>query len=485
MSVIESRRAVRRMLSVGTILILAGCTAGPNFQRPAATADTRYTTQGEVDLGQGDAAADAQHVAYGAKLAADWWSLFHSRDLDRVVQQAIADNHTLAAARATLAQAGEQVAAGRGRLYPQIDANAGAERELVNLAAFGFKGENPTINLFSLGGNISFDLDLAGGTRRQIENLIALADAQAHQVAAAYLSLSGNVVVQAITIASINAQIAAVTDIIASDERNVSLTQTSFAAGFTTQVDVLAAQSQLANDRTLLPPLRQQLGAARHALAVYVGRAPADWSPPDFQLAELVLPRDVPVSLPSALVHQRPDILVAEQQLHAASAAIGVAEARLYPDINLTAGVEQQALKTGFLFANAYNGWNFGAGLTTPLFHGGTLRAEKRAAEDAYKASLETYQQTVLHAFAQVADQLQALDHDGQELAEQQRALDVAQNALELARASFQDGATGVLNVLEAQRQFQQARLGYVRAQAQRYLDTAELLVATGSGWPA
>ncbi len=237
------------------------------------------------------------------------------------------------------------------------------------------------------------------------------------------------------------------------------------------------------SDRTLLPPLGQQLNAAQHALAILLGKAPADWTPPDFDFAAITLPAELPVSLPSALVRQRPDVMSAEARLHAASAAIGVATAQLYPNITLSAGLNQEAISVVSLFHGASNVWSLGAGLTAPIFHGGALEAQRRGAVDAFNAALDNYEQTVLQAFGQVADVLDALGHDAELLAAERRALAAADRSLALTRQTYAIGSIGILQVLDAQRLAEQARLGYVRAEAQRYLDTAQLFLAMGGGW--
>jgi NodT family efflux transporter outer membrane factor (OMF) lipoprotein len=258
----------------------------------------------------------------------------------------------------------------------------------------------------------------------------------------------------------------------------------SFDAGSVSRVDIVSANSQLASDTTLLPPLRQELSLARHALAIVLGQPPANVALPDFDLAQLELPRQLPLSLPSELAHRRPDILAAEAQLHAATAAVGIANANLYPHIALTAATGQQATDFGHLFDRASNVWSLAGALVAPLFDGGTLRAQQRAAVDAMHASAANYEQTVLVAFGQVADSLQALDHGAEQLDAQGHAQDAARENVDLTRKSYNEGNVGVLQVLDAERLYQQARLGYVRARAQRYLDTAQLFLALGGTGP-
>jgi NodT family efflux transporter outer membrane factor (OMF) lipoprotein len=473
-------------LALGLALVLSGCKLGPNFFSPRSPPDEHYTARGERLPGEASPeteGATPQQVAFGAKVAADWWRLFHSPALDAVVKEALADSPTIAEARATLLQAHELVLAAAGTELPQIDLGSEIARQAVNVAPTGLTRAPIPVSVFAVGPTVSYQLDVFGAIKRQVEAEQALADISEYQLAAADLTLTGNVAMQAITIAGVRAQIAAVEQILDGDRQNLQLVNTAFAAGTASQVDVTTAESQLANDRTLRPPLRQQLSVAMHALAVFVGKSPAEWSPPQFDLAALTLPDDVPVSLPSQLVRQRPDILAAEAQVHQAGALVGVATANLYPNLSITAAVGQQATQLTNFFSGLYNAWNIGLGLTAPIFHGGTLRARKRAAVAAFEAARDAYRQTVIQAFGQVADLLEALAHDAEAVGTQRHAVEVAQQALNLTRLSYQNGNTTLLQVLDNQRQAEQAELGLVRAEAQRLSDTAQLFVALGSGW--
>jgi NodT family efflux transporter outer membrane factor (OMF) lipoprotein len=245
-------------------------------------------------------------------------------------------------------------------------------------------------------------------------------------------------------------------------------------------VQLVAAQSQLASDQTLLPNLHRQQSTARHALAILVGKAPAEWNPPDFALVDFTLPDEIPVSLPSDLVHRRSDILAAEAQLHVASAAIGVATANLYPKIDLAGTVTQQALTPGLLFNSVSNAWSVAANLTQPIFDGGQLSAQRRAAIDNYKSALAIYRQTILNAFGDVADRLQDLSNDADALKAQTAAADRAAESLDLARRAYQAGKSGILDVIDAERRNAQAQLGVAQAKAQRLIDTAQLYLALG-----
>ncbi len=462
--------------AVACLLASACAAVGPNFNPPAAPQAAGYTAAGEALPRQAD---------LGGQIAADWWTLFRSPELDQVVRRALADNQTLAAAQATLAQARDTVAAQPGDLTGQV--TAGVSRQHINLAGFGFTAfPNPTVNLYSVGASVRYDFDLFGGTRRQHESLQAQAEAQAAQLDAAYLTLTGQVVHQSVTLAALGAQIASQNDLIASDRASLDLASKAVKAGAGSKFDLQQAESQQDADLAGLPALRQQQAVARHALSVLVGQAPADWGPPEFALERIALPDRLPVALPSALVRQRPDIRAAEARLHAATAAIGVADARLYPDLVLSADLTQTSLQPDKIFDKNFTGWALGPiGVSLPILGRGALKAQSRQAQDAARAALAQYHQTVLEAFAQVADVLQAIRNDDVAFAAQTQALASAQETLRLSRLAYGGGRTGLLPVVDAQRAFARTRLALARAQAQRYADAAQLLLATGRGWNA
>jgi NodT family efflux transporter outer membrane factor (OMF) lipoprotein len=471
-----------RTIVLASVLGLGGCAAGPNFTRPTAPSAARYT--GDAPRGEDATASDtAQHIALGREIEGNWWALFRSDAIDQLVKQAVEHNRSLAASMATLQQAQELALAQSGSRYPQVSLTAGAGRQQYGAEFLGGIGL-PTFTYFAVGPTVSYTLDYTEGVARSVEQQYALAEVERHQLDAAYLTVTGQTVMQALAIASARAQIATVETILVQDRDNLRLVQTAFDNGSVAREDVVSAQSQIANDMTLLPSLRQDLARARHALSVVLGRVPASELPPDVDLAQITLPLEVPVSLPSELAHRRPDILAAEARLHAATSAVGVAQSNLYPKIQLSATAGQQSIKADQLFDRASNAWSIISGLTAPIFDGGTLRAEKRAAVDAMHASAASYEQTVLEAFAQVADLLEALDHDAQQLDAQAQAQQAAQSSLDLARASYSEGNAGVLLVLDAERSYQQARLGYVRAVVQRYMDTVQLFLALGGTSP-
>jgi NodT family efflux transporter outer membrane factor (OMF) lipoprotein len=469
------------------LLMACGCTSGPSFVRPVVPASQLYRAPQQPATAAAAAAAtaeSAQHIVLGAEVSARWWSLFGSSALDDLVFQALDSSPTLVAAASTLAQSQELVAAESGALYPQLNLNGGAGRQKYGKEFLGPLTAPPPFTYFAAGATVNYTFDFSGGVARSVEERRALIEYQHQQLRAARLALSGNVVAESIAIAAARERIRAISELLAEDRRNLQLVQASFDAGNATRVDVLLADSQLAADETLLPPASQELDVARDALAVLVGRAPAELASPDFDFSQLRLPTTLPVSLPSELARARPDVLAAEAQLHAATAQVGVATANLYPHITLSGSAGQQALTLGTLFSGSNGVWALTSGLTQPVFDGGTLRAERRADIDALHASAANYQNAVLKALQQVADALSAIEHDALLLAAETHALDTAQKSLNLTRESYRAGNVGVLQVVDAERLYQRARLDYVRAAAQRYGDTAQLYLALGGTAP-
>lgn len=473
---------MKRTIAITLAALLAGCAAaGPDFKPPAAPQESRYTATAPQ---RADDDAATQRIEPGARLDRSWWRLFRSPAIDGVVKQALAHNRTLAAAGYTLAQEQALAAAQSGARAPQVDLTAGIGRQKYGAEFLGDSPKPPSFTYYAVGPTVSYDLDYTGGAERTVERQYALVDYRRQQLNAAYLAVTGNAVMESLRIAALRTQIATVQTLLDQDRKNQRLVREAFAAGSVSRLDIVSADSQFAGDATLLPPLRQQLSVAQHALAIVLGETPAAATPPALDLTQLTLPMQLPVSLPSELAHRRPDILAAEAQLHAATAAVGIATANLYPRITLSASYIPQATETNHLFTANSAGWSLISGLVAPLFDGGRLRAERKAAVDAMLASAANYQQTVLTAFGQVADALQALDHDAQALTAQDRARQAAEDDLTLTRNSYREGGVGVLQVLDAERHYQQASLGYVRAQARRYLDTAQLFLALGGSTP-
>lgn len=473
------RRARASILCM--LAALAACSVGPDFKRPEPPAAERYTSDTpSVEI----SSAATQHPVFGKEIEGDWWSLFGSEMIDGVVKQALEHNRTLEAAAQTLAESHELARAQAGLRYPQVGLTAGVGRQQYGAEFFGGSFSFPPFTYLAVGPTVNYTPDYTGGIARSVEQLQAQAEASHQQLNAAFLSVSGQAVMQAITIASLRAQIATVETILDQDRDNLRLVRSAFEAGSVARIDVVSAESQIASDSALLPPLHQDLAKAHHALSLVLGRSPEKELPADLDLAQIVLPLEIPVSLPSELAHHRPDILAAEARLHAATSAVGIAQSNFYPKIQLTGTVGPQAVTSGGLFDRSSIAWSLISGLTMPLFDGGTLHAQKRAAVDAMRASAASYQETVLEAFTQVADLLDALAHDAEQLDAQDQAQKAAEANLSLTRSAYQEGNVGILQVLDAQRSYQQARLGFVQTMAQRYLDTVQLFLALGGTPP-
>ena len=466
-------------LSAAASSALWGCAVGPNFVAPAAPSEQTYVPATPEGFGSAGPNNPEQHLTMGDSPRSDWWTSMHSPELDHVVEIALANNPTLDVARANLARAAEIVTAVKGNRYPQINSDDSVRRTRYGASFLGPEGSTyPIFSAFSVGANVQYDFDIFGGVKRGIEQATATAAYEHEQLKAAQLSVSGNAVLQALQIASIRAQLRVMNDVLQSDEKTLSLVRSARAAGVVSNIDVLTAQSQRDSDRTLIAPLRQQLNVAQDTLAILVGSAPASWSAPNFDLDHLTLPLDLQLSLPSQLVRVRPDIRAAEAQLHEASAAVGIATADMYPRFTLSAGLAEEGIISG----GTAPAWSLLGGLTAPLFHGGALSAKRRAAEDNYRAAFANYQQTVLEAFAQVADTLHGLENDADSLQSEERAVASADSALTLVRQGYGVGNAGIVQVLTAQRLQQLANLGFVQARAQRYADTVKLFLASGGG---
>jgi NodT family efflux transporter outer membrane factor (OMF) lipoprotein len=467
-------------------MVLTGCTVGPDFHRPEAPKTVSYTSEKlprETALAPG-AGGVAQRFVSGRDIPEEWWTLFHSRELDRLIREALTDSPTLAAAQAALRQARENLTAQTGVvLFPAVDAKASAAREKFSGAASGQPGKGELLTLYNASVDVAYSLDLFGGGRRELEALRSQVDYERFQLEAAHLTVASNIVTAAVKEASLRAQIQCTLDIVADQEKQLDVVEKQFELGGASRSDVLAQRAQLAQTQATLPPLQKALAQTRHLLAVLAGRLPGEAILPEFSLDSMQLPQELPVSLPSSLVRQRPDVRASEELLHAASARIGVATANLYPQITLTGSYGSETTKPGNLFGNGTSVWNIGAGLFQPLFRGGELKAKRRAAVAAYDQAAAQYRATVLQAFQNVADVLRALEDDARTLKAQAEAEAAARDTLDLTEKQFNLGAVSYLSLLNAQRQYLLARFLLVQAQASRFADTAALFQALGGGW--
>ncbi len=468
--------------------VLNGCAVGPDFRTPAAPGIKSYTSTAlppETVSAPGTGGV-AQHFAPGQEIPSQWWKLFHSEHLDRLIRQALAGSPTLDAAQAALREAQENLRARAGTVYyPGVDGNFTATRQKFTGASFGQPAAaGNTFSLFNASVNVSYALDLFGGGRRELEALKAQVDYQRFQLEGAWLSIASNIVTTAVQEASLRAQIRATREILAVQEKQLKLVENQFDLGGASRSDVLVQRTLLTQTRASLPPLEKALVRTRHLLAVLAGRFPSEAAVMDeFNMDELNLPRELPVSLPSSIVKQRPDIRASEELLHAASAQVGVATANLYPQITLTGSIGSESTKIENLFSSGTSIWALGAGLLQPVFHGGELTAKRRAAIAAYDQAAAQYREIVLQAFQNVADVLRALELDAQTLKAQVETETAARETLEITQKQFELGAVRYLSLLVAVRQYQQARINTIQAQALRFADSAALFQALGGGW--
>jgi NodT family efflux transporter outer membrane factor (OMF) lipoprotein len=462
--------------------MLGACAVGPDFVRPTPPDADRYTRE---PLAAITVAADGQtqNFTLDASLMADWWRLFRSAQLDAVVRQAIANNPTLQAAEASLRQSQDNMRAGYGVFYPHIDAELDASRQRTAPLQQGTQAPGTIFNLLTLSGTVSYALDVFGGERRTVEGLRAQTDYQKYATTAARLTLSANVVDTVIARAAYAAQIRATEQLIDLENQQLQLTEAQVRAGVSPYSNVLSLRSLIAANQALLAPLRQKVSQSEDLLATLEGVAPSKAALPGIDLVGLALPVNLPLSLPSDLVRQRPDILSAEAQLHVASANVGVATAAMFPSFNLSGTYGAASSSLGHLSAASARFWSIGPSAAIPLFQGGTLWYGRKAAIDAFQESQANYRQTVLDAFAQVADSLKALEHDAEALQAQVDSQRSAAEALGLLQANYRAGLVAYPDVLVADVQFHEATIAYLQAVAQRQQDTVALFAALGGGW--
>ena len=482
----QNRKRPATACAAALVSLLAACAVGPDFQKPAPPDVASYTADPvpAATAGADTEGGGVQHFRNGGAISADWWTLFHSKPLNDLVVQALANNSDLKAAQAALSVARENALAQRGAYYPNLSAGFTASRQqqpgtlapVPNNNAFQY-------DLFTPEVTVSYAPDVFGLNRRTVESLEAQRQAVHFQMIATYTTLTSNVVVTAIQQASVETQIDATRQIIASDTEALQILAYQAKKGYANGVDLAAQKTQLAEASATLPPLVKQLAQLHDLLAVLAGRFPGQAPPQTLALADLQLPRDLPLSLPSAVVEQRPDVLQAEANLHAASAQIGIAVANRLPNIQLSANAGSTALAIGQLFTPGTGFWTLAASLTAPIFDGGTLMHQERATRAAYEEAAQQYRGTVLGAFQNVADTLTALEQDAEALKAASAAADAAKTTLDIAQRQVRDGYAGYLTLLNAEQAYQQARINLVQAEASRYADTAALFQALGGGW--
>lgn len=452
---------------------MISCTVGPDFTPPPAPMVTEYTATPLA----------TEYFKIHQDIPARWWEVFHSEPLSAMIAEGLANSPTLVKAQATLKQAQEEYNVQFGSLFPTVDANLSVTREQVNLQSFGINIPNPPpFTLYNIGVSVAYTLDFFGANRRQLEALCAMVHYQTFEMIASQLTLAANITTAAIQHASLQAQVNTRKSIIDLQQKQFDIMEQRHQVGGVATLDLSAQKELLLQNQALLSPLQKQQELARHQLAMYMGKLPAD-PIPQICLSDITLPHTLPLSLPSQLLEQRPDIQAATALLHQASANIGVATANLFPQIQITGSLATEATKISNLFGRGSSAWSIGPGLVQPLFHGGSLFAKRRAAIAAFEQAQAAYQETVLQGFQNVADTLKAIEYDAHTYQLNTQSAMEAEKVYTITLQQYQIGAVSHFALLDAQRQYQEALLNQIKAQADRLLDAAALFQALGGGW--
>lgn len=462
--------------------MLLGCTVGPDFKAPETPTATAYTMtptpQQTVEIkGQEN---KTQKFLFADNIHRQWWTLFECEPLNRLILQGLQNSPTLQAAQASVRQAEENLKGGIGGFFPSVDAQFSSSRQQESKASSGLNTPPPAFNLFNTSLNVSYSPDIFGILRHQVEVLEAQVDFQQFELEAAYLTLTSNIVTTAIQEASLRAQIDVTKELIVSQEKQLQIIKQQLQFGAVSETAILAQEVLIGQTKGTLPPLESSLAQTRHALAALVGSLPSEANLPYFRLEDIHLPTELPVTLPSHLVQNRPDIKAAEALLQQANAQIGVAKANMFPQLTLTGSIGGIANQPHNLFAGSSNVWTIASQLLQPIFRGGAMVAKENASIAAYEQAFATYRQTVLKSFQQVADVLQALVEDAKTHQTLEAAEKAAYRSLTISQKQYQLGAVSFLMLLNAERQYQQTQIGRIKAEAARYVDTAALFQALG-----
>ncbi|MBI2785741.1 MAG: efflux transporter outer membrane subunit [Legionella longbeachae] len=466
-------------------VLQTSCMVGPNFHSPAAPKVKRYTESplSNKTVKASGVGGQEQVFLKNKDIPLLWWELYHSPAINQLIRTGLANSPNLAAASASLRQAQENLKVQIGNsMWPSVDVSHSIERQRYSGSQIGIPADSTTFTLYYTSFNLSYTLDVFGGARRQIESLRAQVDYQEFEVIATYLTLTSNIVTTSVAIAAYQAQIETTLELIKIEQGILNVLSKQYRLGGVSKENILTQQTLLEQSKATLAPLQKSLSQAKHALSALVGTFP-DRPLPVIDLNQLKLPTELPISLPSNLVRQRPDVRASEALLHAACAQIGVATANLLPQFTISANEGWLGTSWGNLYTAKNNVWSASGMLLQPLFHGGALLAQRRAVIAAYQQAAAQYKQTVLQAFQNVADVLRGLEEDAQALKAQTKAENSAGASLALTLRQYRLGGVSYINLLNAQQQYQQAKISRIQAQAQRYSDTAALFQALGGGW--
>jgi NodT family efflux transporter outer membrane factor (OMF) lipoprotein len=471
-------------ITVSATVLLSGCAVGPNFKQPPAPEVKGYAPTETTTSTTNVTGGEPQHFVSGGDIPGEWWTLFHSKPLNELIELSLSNNPSIKAGQAALKVARENVLAQRGSFFPSVNASFSAARQKTSESLSPVPNANQFyFSIYTPQVNVSYAPDVFGLNRRTAESLVAQEEQTRFALVATHITLSANVAAAAIQEASLRGQIDATRQLVDISSNMLQTLRIQFEKGYAARLDVAAQESQLAQVSATLPPLLKQLAQQRDLLAALAGKFPTQAPAAEFELASLQLPQDLPLSLPSQLVAQRPDVRQAEENLHAASAQIGIAVANRLPNIILSADLGTTALQASKIFSSGNGFWTLAGTVAQPIFQGGTLLHQQRAAQAAYTQAAEEYKSTVLTAFQNVADTLHALQQDANALNTAAAARDAAKVTLDLAQTQFQSGYAGYLPLLTAEQTYQQALMNLVQTEANRYADTAALFQALGGGW--
>jgi len=470
---------IARLLLITLCMAAAGCTAGPDFRAPVSPVGTSYMPDQPGAIGEGT--TTMQHLSSTQRTSNEWWKAFGSPKIDALVTLGLENNYDIEKASANLARAQYVAEAAHGGEFPSVSLDAAAGRTRYGASFLGDQAE-PSIafSAWTIGPSLTYDLDLFGRVRRTVEKASALADVKAAEMDAVVLDVSGGIVDEAIAIAWLKERQKILELMLGTSESQLQIIRKAKASGAIPITNVETQQRKLLDITAQLSSQRQDIAAAQNVLTVLVGQVPRDWQAPDIALSEINLPVDIQLALPSALIRQRPDIRAAEANLHASNAALGVATADMYPDITLSASLTPQGLFAG----PSELAWNAVGGISAPLFEGGALRANQRAARSSYFAALAVYHQTVIRAFSQISTDLYALSNDAGESDAASMTAQSSRRTEAMTRSAYQNGSVGLLDVLSATDEKEANELKLIQVASQRLRDTARLLQATSSPVP-
>jgi NodT family efflux transporter outer membrane factor (OMF) lipoprotein len=478
-----------RLSAAASLAVLTACAVGPNFKRPAPPAAAGYGTApvSGTTAASPVTGGEEQRFVAGLDIPGQWWTLFKSPKLSGLVEQSLKANPNITAAQAALRQAQDLYKAQRTSFLPTVQGSFDATRAKNALGTIAnptsLPQTNPYYNLYTAQLNLSYSPDVFGGLRRSLEASRAGVEATRYELIATYVTLSSNVVTTAVQEAALRGQVAATERLLQLEGKLTETVKGQRGIGTASDVDLLAQQAAEAQTAATLPPLRKQLGLTRDALTALLGRLPSEEPTETFKLEDLTLPQELPVSLPSRLIEQRPDVRQAEENLHAASAEVGVALANMLPQFEISADTGSAALAIDKLFTPYTGFWDVGASLTQTLFDAGALIYRHRAADDALDQAAAQYRAAVILACQNVADTLRALEADADALKATAEADRAAKATLDLAVKQHDIGTLSVVALLNAEAAYQQAEIALVQAEANRYADTAALFQALGGGW--